>query len=307
MGLFSQDVTVGLENPKNVIEKISFAVSKGKVNFAVKDGSIAVVGGVKLRHQSAPYVLERKELGILKGNKCDVFVFADKPFEKVSVNFFGGQHQVSLSSLKGAKAKFSIVGNAEIEIMDYIALAKHYDKTISKEEIVEDINNNYRSHLTNEIASAASRYITNETTEVTLMAALSQISNDVISSSRKTATILADMGLALSRRGISLRLNSLDETDEIVSKINNAINEEAIASISDARQKEKIKDEHDFEINRIRAENTKITENTENINSNGNNPVHITHTGKDDRYCDQCGTKVSSTAKFCPSCGNKLR
>jgi rubrerythrin len=161
------------------------------------------------------------------------------------------------------------------------------------------------------VNTAACKYITPETTEVTLSAALDSVSQDVMKS-RKTGSMLANMGLMLSARGITMHLNSLDESEDIMRIINDAVNDKAIRSLDDdlldREEKEKAA-ARQHEIDMARANRTDISESTEtrNYNTNGGNVTINNPAPKNKRYCPECGTEITSpNAKFCPSCGQKL-
>lgn len=317
MGLFVENVTLKLSNPDFVIEKVTLPpITKGKVDLVVVPGTVAVVGGVKYKGQELPYKLTREIVGS-KSTGVDVYLFPDKMFDSVSVSFFGGQHIVSISSLPTAKAKFSIVGTANLEVSEYTELANYFKRSMTKEELVQEINAGVRSHLTNEVSSVASKYITPDTTEVTLRAALDNISQDVMKS-RKTAAMLMNMGLILSARGLTMRLNSLDDADDKFKIINDALTDKAIASLNDdlldrQDRQEQAKRQHEVDI--IRAQRTNIDESTStdtrniNTNTNGGNVTIVDGSGKvnpNKRFCPECGNQVTPNAKFCPNCGNKL-
>ena len=173
-------------------------------------------------------------------------------------------------------------------------------------------------HLTNEISSAASQYIKKDTTEVELQSKLNEIATDVTRNSRKTSSMLLSMGLALSQRGISMHLNALDDTDETIKVINDALKKHAIESIGDEKLEREAKEkqaERQFESDKIRADHTTITENesrvdnVRTISNTGSAPVIInenTTVAEKDYFCDQCGHKCPPTAKFCNECGAKI-
>lgn len=318
MGLFVENLTLKLSNPDFVIEKVTLPpISKGKVDLLVVPGTVAIVGGTKYKGQEVPHKLTREIVGS-KQTGVDVYLFPDKMFDSVSVSFFGGQHIVSISSLPTAKAKFSIVGTASLEVADYAELANHFKRSMTRDELVQEINSSVRSHLSNEVSSIASRYITPETTEVTLRAALDSVSTDVMKS-RKTAAMLMNMGLILSARGLTMRLNSLDDADDKFRIINDALTDKAIASLNDdlldrADRQEQAKRQHEVDI--IRAQRTNIDESTStetrniNTNSNGGN-VTIVNGGVGGatpfrRFCPECGNQLVQDAKFCPFCGKRL-
>jgi rubrerythrin len=311
MGLFVQNVVLGISDEKYLVEKVEIPeITKGKVDLTVKPGTIAIIGGIKYKGQEAPYKLTRENIGSKRAS-VDAYLYPDKMFDSISINFFGGQHNVSLSSLPGTKAKFSIVGTANIEIADFKDLANYFKASIKREDLVEQVTKEFRGHLSNEVNTSACKYITPETTEITLSAVLDSVSQDVMRS-RKTSAMLANMGLMLSARGITMHLNALDESEEIMRIVNDAVNDKAIRSLdNDLRDREEREKsaERQHEIDMARANRTDISESTEtrNYNTNGGNVTINNPAPKNKRYCPECGTEITSpNAKFCPSCGQKL-
>ena len=189
VGLFSQDITLGISGSEYLVEEVELPpIARDRVNVTVLPGTVAVLAGVKYKGQQFPYKLTRAIVGNKK-NATTVFLMPDKMMDNISISFFGGQHVVSLSSMPTAKAKFSIVGNALVEVADHKELANYFKRSMTREELVAEINASMRGHLSNEVSVAASKYITPDTTEITLRAALDDVAKEVISS-RKTATSL---------------------------------------------------------------------------------------------------------------------
>ncbi len=314
MGLFVQNISLRMSDKGYLIEKVELPqLNKGKIDLVVAPGTIAYVGGVKYKGSKAPYKITREVVGAKKSS-TDAYLVADKPFESISVQFFGGQHVVSISSLPTAKAKFSIVGTANVEVSEYKDLAAYFGRSITRDDLVAEINANFRAHLTNEVSAAASRYITADTTEVSLNVALDNVANDVMKS-RKTVSMLVNMGLILSARGISMHLNALDGTDDKLRLINDALTCKALSSLDDDmldRQERELAAARQHEIDLIRAQRTDINESTEtkniNTNTSGNGKVVINPPAgaNNKHYCPNCGAEVAAKAKFCPDCGQKL-
>lgn len=327
MGLFVQSIVLRMTDERYVVEKVALPeLTKEKIDLTVLPGTIAVLGGVKYKGQESPYKLTREIVGSKRAS-VDVYLFPDKSFDNFTISFFGGQHVVSISSLPSAKAKFSIVGTATVEIADYKELAGYFKRSMTKEDLIEEINKNFRGHLSNEVSVAASRYITPETTEVTLRGALESVSQEVMKS-RKTASLLMGMGLILSARGISMHLNALEDADDKFRIINDALTSKAISSLDndilDREERERAA-ARQHEIDLIRAQRTEIKDTTEtrNINTNtntqGGGTVNIINSSApsaapaakkaapEKRFCTECGKEVAREgAKFCPFCGGKL-
>lgn len=320
MGLFVQNITLKLSDNKYLVEKVDLpSLDKGKIDLTVANGTVAIIGGSKYKGREVPYKLTRDIIGSKRAG-AEAYLYPDKPFEDITVSFFGGQHVVSISSLPKAKAKFSIVGSATLEISDFKDLALYFDRSITKDELIEEINKTVRSHLSNEVSIAASRYITADTTDNNLRAALANVSDDVMKS-RKTASILMNMGLILSAKGISMHLNALDDADDKIKAINDALLDNAIDSLNDAKRDREDREKaaaRQHEIDMTKAQKTDFRDytDTKNINTNttGNGNVIINNPKDTDTarigkvaYCPNCGQKIAqNAAKFCPNCGQKL-
>ena len=320
VGLLSQDIILGLSDSTFLVEQVEVPpIVRERVNVTVKPGTVAVLGGVKYRGQMLPYKLTRAVVAS-KGSSSTVYLLPDKMMDSITVVFFGGQHVVSISSLPSAKAKFSIVGSATVEIADVKELANYFKRSITKEDLVADINNNLRGHLSNEVSMAASKYITPETTEVTLRAALNDVAREVISS-KKTASALMNMGLILSARGISMHINALEDAEDKIKLINDLLTDKAISSLDDDlldRASDALAASRKHELDMTLAKNTT----TRNINTNSNNTVTtngnapVADASKKNakaadeptqRFCMNCGAGIpDSTANFCPKCGKRL-
>lgn len=318
IGLLSQDITLGLSDGDYLVEQVELpAIARDKVNVTVLPGTVAILGGVKYKGSEIPYKLTRAIVGS-KGSAITAYLVPDKLVDSITVSFFGGQHMVSLSSLPTAKAKFSIVGSATVEVSDFKELAKYFKRSMTKDELVEEINATLRPHLSNEVQTAASQFITSDTTEVTLRAALNDVAKAVISS-KKTASALMNMGLMLSARGISMHLNALDDTEDKIKLINDALTDKAIASLDNDlldRAADDLAAARKHELDMALAGNTTTRNTNTNVSTNGGGNVVINNNGKNDMdddkndkgsFCPHCGKKVSgSGVKFCAHCGKKL-
>lgn len=317
MGLFVQEIVLGLSDEKYILEKVELPkLTKDKIDLTVSPGTVALISGVKYKGQEMPYKLTRDLVGS-KATQTTVMLYPDKMFDVVTVPFFGGQHMVSLSTLNLAKAKFSIVGNASIEVSDYKDLAVFFNCTLTRDELVEKIKQNVRMHLSDEVRTTASKYIKPETTEVDLSATLNDVARSVLNS-RITSSKLMNMGLMISPRGISMHVNALDDAEETMKAINIALADKAISSLDNDildREERETAAARQHEIDLIRARNTDINEsvNTRNVNTNGkvgnvvinDSPAPAGEQGER-KFCPYCGAKLVTSGKFCPECGKNI-
>ena len=311
MGLFTQEITLELSNPSYVIEKIDIALKKSKINLYVKKGTTAYVGGTCYKGSASLYEIDAEMMGGRKKDTITAYLCPDKTFDTVSIKFFAGKHKCSISYKPDAKADFSILGEVEVMINDYSFLCEAIDKTITKDELIELINNDYRKLLGDEISQAADRFITQETTENDLNASLNKIVKDVFSNGRRAASQFQKMGLIIMPGSINLTVEPFEDADEMIANILNKINQRALDSFDEEEKekeyqpkKEKLQAERDHEINIERAKHTTITEQKTDINKNGDGNVVIEQQSSD-KFCIKCGKKIARDAAFCPSCGAK--
>jgi len=313
MGLFTQSIVIKPADPNYVIEKITLPpLKKSKIDISVPVGYTAIVGKQVFKGSSVPHQTIRDLLGPAKEEPA-AYIYAEKEYDALTVPFFGGQHVVCLSALPACRAKFAIVGQVTIELSDYKALADHFGRSITREEMMEEVVAAAKQHLSNEVQSAASAHIKPDTTEVTLRAALKEISEEAIQG-QTTRSILTKMGFALSRRGISMRLNSLEDADQMLDEATKALMHKAIESLNDDlldRQERERDREREHEIDAIRAGRTTIAESTTTITTNGTGRVTIASGEKapapNKRFCTNCGAEVPATARFCGNCGKPVQ
>lgn len=282
VGLFSQDINLSLSSGEYIIEKITIPALKRKnINLMVAPGTVAIINKQTFKGQGVAYKINDVTMGGGKGAELTAYLYPDKMFDNVPITFFGGQHSVKLSvAVSGfARAKFSIVGDAVVELSDYKDLALYFDRTVTKKDVIDEINKNSRVHLTNEVSAVASSYITADTTEIELRGKLNAIASDVINN-RKVSAVLMNMGLMVSQRGLSLRLNLLDETEEMVRVLQEALLKAEINELGKDEQERADRErqaQRDHEVALIIAQNTTRTEgdHTNTINGNSTTPVTI--------------------------------
>ena len=323
MGLFTQDIKLALSKGEYVIEKVTLPpIKKKNIDLSVAPGTVAIINRQAYKGQGFAYKLTDVAIGASKGTELVAYLYPDKMFDNIPITFFGGQHSVTLSSAVSgfAKAKFSIVGNATLELSDYRDLATHFDRSVTKQDVIDEVNKNVRIHLTNEVSSAASKYIVEGTTEIVLAGKLNEIAADVMQT-RKAATVFMQMGLMLSQRGISLHINPLEEADEMFKKLQEALMRREMEGFDrdrlDREERER-QAQRDHEINLIRAQNTtrEESDNTNTINNNGApvtapapqaNPAPTPQAqSSGQKYCGECGAKLKPGAKYCNACGAKV-
>ena len=317
MGLFTQEISLKLSKSSYLIEKVTLPViKKKKIELKVETGTIAIINGMTYKGQGKPHELYAETLDAQKGTELTAYLYSDKFYDSFPINFMGGKHTVKLSSAVSgyARGNFAVVGTIDVEIFDYKDLAAFFDCTITKEDVIEEINKNYRSHISNEINSAVSARITEDTTEVGLKGLLTTVVDDVLRS-RQAVNVLMKMGLAMSKRGFTMHINPVDNAEEITKKLNDALVDKELEGFNkDKLDREELERQRqrEHEINLIKAGNTKVEESTEtkNINSNGNNPVTINEAGKgadnDKKFCGECGAQLKPGSKYCNFCGAKL-
>jgi hypothetical protein len=320
MGLFTQDIKIGLSNNEYVVEKITLPpIKKKNIDLFVAPGTIAYINKQTFKGQGVPFKINDATLGANRGVELEAFLYPDKTFDNISISFFGGQHSVTLSSARSglAKAKFSIVGNATIELSDYKDLASYFNRTVTKQDIVDEVNKNCRVHLTNEVCACASSYITDGTTEIDLQSKLNAIASDIMQS-RKAASVFMQMGLMLSQRGVSMHINPLEEADEMFKVLNEALLRAEVEGFDKDRLDREERDreaQRRHEIDLIRAQNTvrEESDQTRTINSNGNagnvtineTPRPASSSAQGKKFCSECGAELKPGAKFCNECGTK--
>lgn len=322
MGLFVQDIKLGLSSDAYLLEKATLpTLNRDKINLTVAPGTVAIVGGEKYKGQEVPYKLTRGIVGLKNG--AEVFLYPDKNFDGVSLQFFGGQHTLSFSATPTAKGTFAVVGTAFIEISDYKDLAKFFNRSLTVEDLKQELmakDSVVKAHLSNETMSAIKALIKDGMTEDALCAVLN---DEIASKIRKTASLLTNMGLLLSSRAITFKLNTLDQAAEAQEKLNRKSVDKAMSEFDKDeldRQERREAAERQHEIDKIRAQRTNISENTDtknvNTNTNGGNVTIVNDKEKDKdkksegeqtaKFCPECGVKLTGKVKFCPECGKKL-
>ena len=305
MGLFTQDLELRVENELNIIEKKEIDLKKGNVNFKVVNDYVAIIGTEKLLGGKA-YKYSKKAFG----DSIIAFVYQNgKNFDNISINFTTGEYTVSLDTLENAKAKYCLNGTLTAEIFNYEKLAKYFNRTVTRDDIVEELQNTVRDSFATEVRAVASKYITANSTANSVYLDFDNIKKEIAKRDISAINKLLQMGLDLSSSGIALKLTPVDETETLVDRVNNKINQNALDALDDIkddklrsqRLEEKEMDQK-HEINKIRAEHTTITENYGNISPNENNEEKKEAV----KYCSNCGAKLKLDVNFCPVCGKRV-
>ncbi len=311
MGLFTQSIKVGLSSKDVLVEKTEIKLKKSDIDLYVKSGSVAFVGGMKYQGSPNAYHLDADMLGGNRKDVVDCYLYPDKMFNTILIKFFAGQHTCALSYLPAAKLKFAVVGSIEVMVTDYELLIEAFDKTLTKADLQAEINTKYRQMLGDEISDAIKKIITPETTENDLHAKLGEVAKDVFKGSRKTLGVLSKIGLTLQPNSIAMHVNTVDETDETITKVLDIINKYAIDDLEGQkdekeyarRQAEQDKAlQHELDLARINRSQfeEKVVDTTLTTNGNAKAPINIT-----DKYCPNCGAKLPKSAAFCSVCGTK--
>ena len=316
MSLFTDKVELGMRDSReHLIEKYVFDVKKGSIQIHVKPGYEAVVNGYDKIGPNQTNVYNKKTIG----NTLTAFVYQKGSIAKpIIVPFFAGQHTISLDAHKTAKATFALVGTAKIEIDDYKGLARYFDSTVTFADVEKELNEKFKDAFSIHMTAAAKTYINSASTDVSIHSDLKNIAKAGIQGSALQNTLI-DMGLMLMASGISLRLNPVGNSEEIIAAINARFNEAAFEEFDDAKidkQRQWAKEDkamdYQHEIDVINAQNTDTQNRNNSYAYSGNVPKYGPGVAAPDRetgtkYCSHCGREVSRTDTFCPSCGTKVR
>ena len=276
VGLFTQEITLGLSDESFLVEKVEIPpIVRDRVDLTVLPGTVALTDDVGVPRTSGFYKLTRSHFGN-KSASTVVALYPNKIIDNITITFFGGQHVLSISSLPMAKAKFAIVGTATAEIRNFELLAKYFPSSMTKDDLMKEIKEKWCAHLNDEAMRAASKCITPETNEITLRAALDEIANEMIAGQKMNA-MLKNFGLKLSVNGITMHVNSLEDSEDKMRIINDALTGKALASLA----------------------NDLITP--------ASSPA-ATDRNANMQFCIYCGARIASKdARFCASCGKQIR
>ena len=315
MSLFTDKVDLGMaDSREHLIEKYVFDVKKGTIQIHVKPGYEAIINGYDKIGPNQTNTYNKKTIG----TTLTAFVYQKGSIAKpIIVPFFAGQHTISLDAHKTAKATFALVGTAKIEIDDYKALARYFDSTVTYADVEKELHENFKDAFSIHMTAAAKTYISSSSTDVSIHSDLKNIAKAGIQGSSLQNTLI-DMGMSLMSSGISLRLNPVGNSEEIIAAINAKFNEAAFDEFDEAkadkqrqREIEDKKLDYQHEIDVINAQNTDTQNRNNSYAYSGNVPKYphgapaAPDTGK--RFCPHCGRELAPRDEYCPSCGTKTR
>ena len=315
MPLFTDKVDLSMKDSRShLIEKYVFDVRKRNIEIKVASGYEAIINGTEKIGPNEKRVYTKK----LIGDNVVAFVYQKSTnLRPLSIPFAAGQHTISLDAHKTAKVRFALVGTAQINIVDYKDLAKYFDNTLSYEEIERALLDSFRPMLSAQLQASAKTHINSASTDVSIANDLRAIAADGIRNAALKGTLM-NMGLMISASGISLWLNPIGDSAEVIEAINARFNEAALeefdeAKVAKAREWEKedklIDNQHEIDVINAENTNTQNRNQSNTYNYNGNVPnqeVHVHGQQNQKRFCSVCGAKLEGNANFCPNCGNRI-
>ena len=323
MGLFTETIDLKMADSKsNIIEKYEQDVHKKNVIINVAPGYKALInGGITVTSgESEPF--KRTGPGGL-GDRVVAFVYLQSQITRpLVIPFFAGQHTISLDANKTAKVKFALVGEATVEISDMKAVIKYFDGTVSYRDAEKEVMDKLQKELSSLMAAAAKGFINSSSTDVSIYADLKDIAKAGLSNST-LRQLCMDMGVTMTSSGISLRLNPVGNSSEIIDKINDKFNEQAMESFQEDKKREEkqwereeklIDNQHEIDVINANNSRTENKNNSNTYNYNGNTPPaqHHHHDGdapraERARYCASCGHEIGPKDAYCPMCGAAVK
>ena len=307
MGLFKQDVVIKIDNTNNIVERKVLDLKKGTIVVKVEENTMAIMGTEKLIGGQT-YKYSKKAFG----DTVTVLVYQkNRSFDAISFNFTSGEYTMSLDELEGAKAKYCLNGTVSVELFNVEKIAKYFNRDVTVEDVVKELQNTVREAFATEVRAIASKYITANTTVNSVYQEFDNIKKEIAGKNMAAIQKLIQMGLDLSSAGIALKLTPVDNTEELVNRVTKKINENALEQLDDikadkerAQRLEEKEMDQTHEVNVIRAQNTTISETKvdSNVPLNGDAADEATK----EKFCKHCGTKIALNAKFCPNCGRNV-
>lgn len=310
VGLFDQKISLGLSDPNYLIEKVEIGkIVKNKIELLVAEGTCALIGGNEYLGRNQVYNVYLENLVPKKNEECVAYLYSTKFFDKISFKFPVDVYSLGIDVLKGAKGKYALNAQANVEISDYKELVLNYGKTVTREALLGELETKIRAELSGVVKTVASQLYSSELTSTEFLGKV-QDEIDTILREIRRGTSINSLGLVVNKSSIKFYMNEMAETKEYIAKITGKINEGAEYHIGDDKRRdenEKLQKEREHEINLKRADHTKIEESTQNITKNINGTESSTKKQETKKFCPNCGTKLtSSNAKFCSNCGTKL-
>ena len=313
IGFLSQEIRVRLGDSNNLIEKVDLGrIAKGKVSLVVEEGTNALINGRVYAGRTAHYELVPENFVGKKGEACAAYLYSSKFFDKMSFKFPVDVYSLGIDVLDNAVGKYALNAQINVEIADHKELVLNYQRTITREELMAELETKIRAELSSVVKSAANQYYSSSLKSKEFLAKVQEHMEDVVRSIRR-GTSIDSLGLIVNKSSINFYLNEMAETKEYIASVTSKINESAEYHLKDDRrrdQNEQIDKERQHEIDKIKAGNTRITETTQNINKNINGKEEPKKSEKKDekkKFCSNCGAKAEKAdAKFCSNCGEKL-
>lgn len=313
VGLFDQKIKLSLSNPDYLIEKVSLGkIVKSKIELLIVEGTCALIAGREYTGRNTVYDLYVEDMVAKKGEECIVYLYSNKFFDKLSFKFPVDVYSLEIDVLKGAKGKYALNAQASVEISDHKELVLNYGKTVTRDDLLAELETKVRQELKSTAMAVASSLYSSELTANEFLGKVQGNIDEILREIRRGTSINA-LGLVVNRSSIKFYVNEMAETKEYIAKVTGKINEGAEYHINDDRRKdqnEAIEKEREHEINLKRAGNTRITESTQTINKNINGKEESHKTEKKEpkkKFCSHCGSKIENDkAKFCANCGEKL-
>lgn len=305
MSLFSQRIKVELD-PQYVIQKVELGeIKKRNIELFVGEGTNALINN-KTYGSGTTHNLIREEVVGQKGDKAVAYLYSNKFYNTIELGLYAGRFIFGLDELRTAKLEYSVVFYVSVELLDYKELVSNFRKTLTKEEAHDEIKEKLVSLLSGACSQAVAKFRTDESTTTDVNGKKQEIFKEL---RQTTSKAISQLGLTLSSVN-QIKFNPTDETEIKIEQIRNSVNENAMDSLNDAkreRENDALQKERQHEIDMTRANNTKITESTQNINKNINGNIKEEESKPQKRFCHKCGKEITqSDAAFCPSCGAKL-
>ncbi len=326
MSIFSQNIKLKSSNPDNVIEKITIKdVKKSNICLFVPLGYKlyipSLAGGMSYVGASTPIKLNRNDFVSSKHEDCDVYLYHQNEERGFIVSFYGGKYTVNLSIAKGVKGTFSLAGTAYLTINNPEVLINYYKQTMTLKDIEDDIaEKQLNAKFTDIITTITNKRLGVDANENDLAASVIDIVEDMIDDNGQASYIFRKMGFRISKKDTSMHVNAMDDAKSYADMINKKILDSNLYDLDGNRRRDdenKIDKERQFEIDRIKAGRSTVTETITNINKtismNGkgaekyDNDDKSKLQGSKAKYCIHCGAKINNEkAKFCSSCGERL-